>query len=105
TSNISVPTTSSMPVISSTIPNVSIILLVIHNTPVTPFTDFTNLHMLLQQHYLSAQLFNSLVLNKTNNESEEPSIIDNSQPQVKKNLQSIDDSSNTNTTSGNKQNN
>ena len=71
TSNVSVPTTSSMPVISSTIPNVSIIPSVTHNTPVTPFTDFTNLHMLLQQHYPSAQLFNSLVLNKTNNESEE----------------------------------
>ncbi|CAG8547904.1 23707_t:CDS:2, partial [Cetraspora pellucida] len=69
TSNVSVPTTSNMPVISFTIPNVFIIPSVTHNTPVTSFTDFTNLHMLLQQHYPSVQLFNSLVLNKTNNES------------------------------------
>ncbi|CAG8800325.1 17588_t:CDS:1, partial [Racocetra persica] len=60
-----------MPVIFFIIPNVSIIPSVTYNTPVTPFTDFTNLHMLLQQHYPFVQLFNSLVLNKTNNENEE----------------------------------
>ncbi|CAG8480242.1 6417_t:CDS:2 [Cetraspora pellucida] len=73
TSNVSVPTTSSMRVTSSIIPNVSIIPSVTHNT-------------------------------STNNESEESSIIDNSQPSItnQENLQSIDDLFNINTTSGNK---
>jgi hypothetical protein len=47
----------------------------IQNVPVSPFADYTNFHMLLQQQYPAAQLFmnpmNSIILNKNNAEDKE----------------------------------
>ena len=43
----------------------------IQSVPVSPFADFTNLHMLFQQQYPAAQLMNSLTLNKDKAEDEE----------------------------------
>jgi hypothetical protein len=44
------------------------------NVPVSPFADYTNFHMLLQQQYPAAQLFmnpmNFIILNKDNDEDE-----------------------------------
>ncbi|CAG8809114.1 20945_t:CDS:2, partial [Gigaspora margarita] len=110
--NVSVPTTSSASATSLAIPNGSIIPSANYNTPAAPFTDLTNFHMLLQQYYSFVPLFNPLVLNRTNNEYEEPPISDNNQISTtnsSQNLQVVNkttsSSSNANTISENKPNN